>query len=407
MELNSTAVSPICLQDNMTIAGANATTETDPALSLFNYVVNVYIDGLLCLLGYIGNISILIVLHKDAVRTSNAIFLQALAIFDSMFLTYVLLYVVLRTLASYTGALQGYTAINSYIVAIVLPIGWTSQTCTIWLVMVIAIDRYIAVSRPLKATLWCTTKNAKRVVVIVFVAAVLFNAPRWPHYYYVGFISGKNKSGGTTFISHLVFDVNFWNEDLYSKIYHITLTFVFLFIIPLTIIIVLNVRLALAIKAAMRKRQQMTNSVRPGGASQKVDSSTNVNLMLVIVISIFVICELPDFIAAIVGAMDAKSHLTGYGYFAAVKESLLVLNSAINFYIYCIFYKRFNKTLSTTIRGCFSKPHQEATVKVVDNSVSVVSSVGSQHTVDSDVGQFRYNPDKYFQTSRQIFIARL
>ena len=87
-------------------------------LQFYNFFVNVYIDGLLCILGYFGNILTIVVLQRDKVRTSNAVFLQALAVFDSMFLTYVVFYVVLRSIPPYTGYLQGYAAINAYIVTI-------------------------------------------------------------------------------------------------------------------------------------------------------------------------------------------------------------------------------------------------------------------------------------------------
>ena len=97
-------------------------------LHLYHFIMNVYIDGFLCLMGIIGNIMILLVLWREKSKTSNSVLLQGLAMFDLCFLLYVILYVVLRSVNSYTGNLAWLAAANPYIVAFVLPFGWTSQT---------------------------------------------------------------------------------------------------------------------------------------------------------------------------------------------------------------------------------------------------------------------------------------
>ena len=284
-----------------------------------------------------------------------------------------------------------HTAAILAMMTIVLPFGWTSQTCTIWIVMVIAIDRYLVVSRPLKASLWCTPKNARKVVVCVFVAAALFNSPRWPHYYYVAFVASPNS--GATFISHLAFSNTFWDENLYRKIYHQSLAFILLFIIPLSIIVTLNALLVITIKNAMRARQAMTNNVQSANSkNQQSESNLNLNRMMVILISIFVVCELPDFIASIIGASNTKVDPVVYKYYAVMKECLLVLNSAINFYMYCIFYKKFRASLSDLF-GCAQDPASRresassANGKALNKGTSMgdVRSIASQQTVDSNL----------------------
>ena len=308
-------------------------------LKLYSFIINVCINGTFCLFGVFGNIMTIIVLQKDRIKTSNSIFLQALAVFDSCFLVCVVLYVVLRSVYPFTGDLKDYHDASPYFIAFVLPFGWTSQTSTIWMVVLIALDRYIIVSQPLKSGIICTPKNAKKAVVVVAISALLFNAPRWPHYYQVGFPEEQDNST-TTFVSHVAFNSNLWNPDLYRKIYHISLTFIFLFIIPFSMLIILNTKLITTLRKAQQMRATMTSQ-----QTKQSTSNANVNLMMVIIITTFLLCELPDFVAAIIGAGEFQIDPTTYKYYAGIKESLLVLNSSINFYLYCLFYKRFRKTL--------------------------------------------------------------
>ena len=330
------------------------TTDTESVnenLKLYSFIVNVCVNGAFCLFGYFGNIMTIVVLQKDTVKTSNCVLLQALAFFDSCFLVYVVLYVVLRSVYPFTGSLRNYYDAGPYFVAFVLPFGWTSQTATIWMVVLIALDRCIIVSQPLKSAIICTPKNAKKSVLFVALAAILFNAPRWPHYYRVSFPE-ESTNLSSTFVSHVAFDSNLWNQDLYRKIYHISFTFIFLFIIPFALLITLNTKLIITLKKAQTLRARMTNKT----IKQPV-ANTNVNLMMVIIITTFLICELPDFVAGIIGAGEFKVDATTYNYYAGIKESLLVLNSSINFYLYCLFYKRFRKTLVQVYRG--PKPREE------------------------------------------------
>ena len=330
---------------------ADSIADEKTTLETFQYVMNVYVDGVLCVFGYFGNIMSFVIFQVDSTRTSNTILLQSLAVFDSMFLVYVVLYVVLRSIYPYTGSVQFIHDINNYIVATVLPVGWTSQTAAIWLVMMMAIDRYLVVSYPLKANIWCSTTNAKRAVFSMTAVAIVFNIPRWIHYYYVSFGVGATPAN-STFISHTSSSGDIWDEDLYRKVYHISMTIIFLFIIPLSATILLNTKLIWAIGKAQKKRLQMQGSTA-GQKQQSGSNKTNTNLtvMIIIVISIFVICQLPDFIASIIGAGDFKIDPTVYRYYATCKETLLVFNSSVNFYIYCIFYKHFRQVLKNLILG--------------------------------------------------------
>ena len=319
---------------NMTAILPNSTNQTftdeDPKLAYFRYITGFYISGCLCLIGLVGNFLILLVLYKDRKKTSNTVFLQALAVFDSGLLIAEIL-VHLLVFHGYTGYLP-WVESPWYLFLIITP-GWTAQTCCIWTVMLMTIDRYLIVSYPLKSAAWCTPKNARISVIVLTVTSVLFNAPRWPYYYLV--IFQKTESSSEVYVSHQEATIAGFDEDLYRQVYHISLSMVFLFILPLLIIITLNIRLIYHVRQAIKQRQAMTQN-----PSKTSNQSLNITIMMVIVITVFVICQMPDFIASLIGSGAFKVDKITYGYYAGYKEILLIFNSAVNFFLYMIFFRR-------------------------------------------------------------------
>ena len=355
-----------------TVSTEEVLSTVDPlsTVDLVNYIVNVYIDGLLCIFGFAGNILILLVLPRDRRPNSNRVLLQAMAMFDTAFLVYVFLYVVMRSLAKYTGEIPGYGALDDYIKAFVLPMGWTAQTCIIWTVMMIAIDRYLMLSYPLQARVWCRSSRACWSILAMMVTAILFNVPRWPYYYLVAFHSHDTNS---TFVSHIDSGIDHFNEDLYQTIYSVGLTIVFLFIIPLTVIITLNVLLVKNLKAAAEHRTSTLQMVKKReGETQKLTK------LVIIIITTFILCQLPDFIASIIGAglFDYEEGI--YEYYAPFKEMLLVLNSSINIILYCIFFDRFRNTLSKML-GCDRHQSSSNSQVSVNRQIFYCNSQLSEH----------------------------
>jgi hypothetical protein len=219
------------------------------------------------------------------------------------------------------------------------------------MVMMTAVDRFIIIKLPLKANIICTAKRAKLVAGGVVIAAVLFNLVRWPRYYLMAF-GNQAMETNTTFVSHLAADIPGWHEEIYRDVYHIGLTFVFLFILPLGVISVVNTCLIIAIQKAWEQRAAMTNNT-----NQKKDASLNITIMMAVMITVFIICQLPDFIAGIIGAGKFEIDATIFEFYSGAKEMLLVFNSACNFYLYLIFNRSIRNTfLASSAAGQPTRP---------------------------------------------------
>ena len=147
-------------------------------LSLFEFTMNVIVDGSLSVIGVICNSLAIAVIQKDRRKMSMAVLLQGLASSDIVFLLYSFVYTTLRSVYPFTGALQGIYKASPYIVAYLLPIGWMAQTTSIWVVTMVTVDRWVAISRPFASHKWCRVRYARYTVLLAWLASIVFNTPR-------------------------------------------------------------------------------------------------------------------------------------------------------------------------------------------------------------------------------------
>jgi len=78
------------------------------------------------------------------------------------------------------------TVVSSFIVQLVQPYVETaakmvrslSRTAIVWVVVLVTVDRYMAVCRPLLAVEMRTLRHTQRAVTVVVIAALVYNIPR-------------------------------------------------------------------------------------------------------------------------------------------------------------------------------------------------------------------------------------
>jgi len=129
-----------------------------PTYVFYRTVVDVYVVSALCVAGVIGNLLSMIVLRRDRDRPNATNWLlQALAVVDTVYLLASVLIQPLKTIND-VGELDGPRAALRRVFPYVEPHAWalasTAQTATVWLVLLVTVDRYVAVCRPLKVCLY-------------------------------------------------------------------------------------------------------------------------------------------------------------------------------------------------------------------------------------------------------------
>ena len=121
-------------------------------------------------------------LLEESIKSSTLFLFQWPSLIDSALLLTVLPLYPMESFVVYTGWLQGYWAIRPYVFVYLWPLSLTAQTATIWVTVLVAVTRYIAICLPFRASLLCTVSNAKKQLAFVLLSAVLFEIPNFIEY---------------------------------------------------------------------------------------------------------------------------------------------------------------------------------------------------------------------------------
>ena len=270
-------------------------------------------DGItipIAIIGIIGNIASLGVLHKQPSRTTNIVLLQMLSGTDAMLmLTYLINCCIILhiKLTRYTGQSVALQVLSIFFDVF--------QYTSNWVLVYLAVDRYIAICHPLVSNRWCKVSTTYKVFPLIILASVCLTIPR-------------------------IYEHANENVTKLDSAYNITST-MFRFAIPVVILICLNTKLIIAIHQATSDKAIPASCV-----SNKSKASVSVTVNLVVVILIFLVCGSFRGIVWILhmsfkNVMDFWTAL----YLDGISEIMMILNSAINFFVYCLFFKRFRETL--------------------------------------------------------------
>ena len=321
-----------------TITGNSSESATDCSV-LGGYVINTLVGGTLCILGMLGNSLCFLVLRKDQDTPIVSFLLQTLACVDNVFLGLWLLHFSMRDFFTYLNVNGGLHVIWMYVVLYSYPLLFVAQSATIWLTVLIAVYRYLAVCKPYTARLNMDLALTKKGVLAVILFAVVYNLPRYFDSTIVerdtveaAAVAGSNVTALT--ISHGVTNgtsttltleqqillaqqqrersyasseymfvrTAFGSSKWYSLIYFDILYYVFSLFLPLLLLALLNIRLTVAYRALQRRRrlrwQQRGGCGCSGDDAQM--SEQNITRVLILIVLAFMLCNAPARVVQIV-----------------------------------------------------------------------------------------------------------
>ena len=148
-------------------------------------VVLFIIGCIVCVTGIIGNTLSFAVLHKSTgglVGTYllealvGTYLLEALAVTDNVFLAIsACIHTNFIISNYYYPSVQYYTAFQAYI----WPLGHITQMWTVWMIVIVAGNRYIAVCRPMDVPRLCSKCNVQLEILIMAGAVCVYNIPHF------------------------------------------------------------------------------------------------------------------------------------------------------------------------------------------------------------------------------------
>ncbi len=299
---------------------------------VYRFIFFSLIVGGCCLFGLVGNTVSIFVLRNVTQNQVATFLLQSLAVCDNLVLgiTFVALSV---SYGLFPIVLDDATAIRStaFIVKYLQPCAYITNTCTIWLSVLIAINRYQAICRPLQVRHLNTIKRARLHVSLVFIVSIICNFPRFFQY------SLKRVPFENTTV-YIPYPTSIGENTLFGIIYTNATYSLLVVLLPLLFLIFLNTRLI----QAVRKMKVMRTSL---SINQPLKHD-NVNIIMIIIVLFVIICHFPDRIIQVVRTVVPKEqfaclHVLYYIY--SIVNLLVILNSSTNFLIYFLLSRGFRK----------------------------------------------------------------
>ena len=336
MTHNSTQVIDMSFT-NISITGNSTNTykRQHDHYDITELVVCLMVLPILGVFGIVGNILSIVVLGRDDVMKKTTRFLlRNLATADIGFL---IISVSNHAFATATYTLPHYVSPQmSQLFQSMEPYLWfimqVFHLASIYSVVIVTGDRYIAICRPLQSGRLSTTRNARWAVAGVWCMAVIFNIPMGIENMTIPCNNATNNNECYTSTT-----IQLYYDHVYYLVYYVILVNIVKLIIPLTILTVLNVKLVKAVRASREMHSE----------TQRQQNNTTV--MLVTIVITFIICFTPYFLYGVMWMID----YFGYGidlwmmlvYTNSVSNMFLAVNSAVNFLIYLARGERFRRIL--------------------------------------------------------------
>ena len=298
--------------------------------------INNYKFFFLMVLSGVGNVLSLLTLKSRMFKSSSCFYMANLAIWDTVVI-WAKGWYLLITLFDWDMGHAGCKFFNFLLnVAI---------HNAVWLVVIMTIERFLAVSFPLKVALWCTITSAKIATATLLVICILINA----QYLYLAEAYISPVSG---FSCRYALEVAEYATKIWSWV-----DMAIYAIIPQFILFFLNISIIVAISRSRQEQAKMaTNKKEKGDKGQ-------VTAMLLTVSIVFFVCTAPWTIFHLTAQQIWIYKKTFYEWstYLCINTILRLLadvNHCINFFLYVVSGKKFREDLRSLLccgRGLPSK----------------------------------------------------
>lgn len=296
-----------------------------------------------CVFGSVANVINMVVLtRRSMVSPTNAI-LTGLAVTDLLvmveYIPYTMQYV--WQWESITSRFSWGWAVFTLIHA---HLSQVFHTISIGLTVMLAVWRYIAIAYPQNSSTWCSMVRTLRVIAASFLCSAIFNIPNYLNFTIVQF----PYNGETLYrvdlsrlaLAHgeILKNITFW---IYSVI---------LKLLPCAALTALSIAIIRELLRAARRRAKLMNSKGRANDAERV--ADRVTKMLLVILVLFLASEVPQGILSLLTVIIGSEFFPCYRNLGDTMDMLVLLNSAINFLLYCAMSKQFRDTFSELFKPC-------------------------------------------------------
>ena len=307
-------------------SGSNCNVTESSGCTDVEYIGYIYFHTPIALIGVILNSLNLAVFTRNKFKGcgSTYTYLTALAVADLM--TCLLAWPIgIMRCVPHTYTWQHYFR-EIYEIYIYIPIVNSFATASVWLTVIVSMERYFFISRP-SASCLSSKKITKWAIAAISVCAFLINFP----YFFHRTVSDTDQPNYTDWTYSIGYEVYVWCRLFLVKL------------IPILIIAVVNTLLGVKVCQANRRRKAMVFPSATQVRRQRMQIRTTA--MLITISLIFIVCHaLEPFIhsglyTSIFG--PCSTYTDTYDFWRMFINTLEIFSFATNFIVYCIFNKLF------------------------------------------------------------------
>ncbi|KAK8763819.1 hypothetical protein V5799_033574 [Amblyomma americanum] len=351
---------------------------------LADLVPTAVVYGATLLLGLVGNLLIVYTVARfPRMRSISNLFLASLASAD--------LLIVLLCVPVKFGQLFSYTwTLGELGCKLLLYVQHVSMICSVLNLTFLSIERYYAVIHPVRSRYLCTFSQARRVIIFIWVAAILTALP-------IIFVQVHVEMGLRRRAYWCMRDETSPNAWRSFEIYMLILVLC----IPTLVMGYAYAKICVQLWMVVRERAHLTSGMactemlektsgkhgfgangesRTVGKPSRADEDTvkQVIKMLILVVSLFVLCWAPILILNVLTAFGSVSALN-YSYLKPLRTCfhlLSYLNSCVNPLVYGFMSRSFRVSFRDALFGCLRKrgaPQRNATLRLSRTRTTSVS----------------------------------
>lgn len=296
-----------------------------------------------CVFGSVANVINMVVLtRRSMVSPTNAI-LTGLAVTDLLVMVEYIPYTM-----QYVWQWESRTEMFKWGWAVFILIhanlSQVFHTISIGLTVTLAVWRYIAIAYPQNNATWCSMSRTIRVIGASFLCSAIFNIPNYLNFTINPFIY-NGEVLYRVYLSRLALahgeilkNITFW---IYSVI---------LKLLPCVALTILSIAIIRELLRAARRRAQLMNSSGRANDAERV--ADRVTKMLLVILVLFLASEVPQGVLSLLTVILGSEFLPCYSNLGEIMDMLVLLNSAINFLLYCAMSKQFRDTFSELFKPC-------------------------------------------------------
>ncbi|XP_064631850.1 sex peptide receptor-like isoform X2 [Lineus longissimus] len=328
------------------------------------YVTHQVCLPVICVVGILAIILTIIVLNRKSMWTSTNCYLTALAIADLVFLMFLA-----------TKVLDGkieYHVFEMYFHYAEIMIN-TCLIVSVWLTVVLGIERYIAICQPLHATMICTVRRARIVTVLIFLLAFACRSPLFFEKTITIETDVNNKTSMRLEVNQVM------DNNHYLAAYGWIVDFFITAVLPFLLLSVLNIRLIYEVRKStlyMKRHLIPIHDMRNLVKREEL----KITVMLIAIIVVFFLLQAPFVICNAIYAIPNLWYWQStcwFQIFRMVAIILIAVKTAVNFALYCWFSERF----WTTFKKIFCIEQCMVRYYVAGKKPTEGTTNGSSHTV--------------------------